>query len=256
MSVVRPFFDDVATSRIIHYSLEVGDLATPDEVLDRLHAIVSEKTPICVQGAGRFSPRPGDWKRPEIGKTLFVHKSVPRDWLEEWLAFIKSGYPSGLMVARLSLAPFTWTELRRMLDPVGVDRLPFELALKHGMRDGYLCPVGGRWVVGFWSSKPLHDDFTQQARGLLNLAANAAAARLEKLACDNAKRIGLHPNLTPRELAVLRHASMGETFRETAGSLGLGEETVRSHFKKAQAKLGTRNRTQTVAEAIRQLLIV
>jgi DNA-binding CsgD family transcriptional regulator len=49
---------------------------------------------------------------------------------------------------------------------------------------------------------------------------------------------------------------MGETFRETAGSLGLGEETVRSHFKKAQAKLGTRNRTQTVAEAIRQLLIV
>jgi hypothetical protein len=30
--------------------------------------------------------------------------------------------------------------------------------------------------------------------------------------------------------------------QETAEALGLGEETVRSHFKKAQIKLGTRNR--------------
>ena len=37
-------------------------------------------------------------------------------------------------------------------------------------------------------------------------------------------------------------------------AVGLGEETVRSHFKKAQAKLGTRNRTRTVAEALRDLI--
>jgi len=43
---------------------------------------------------------------------------------------------------------------------------------------------------------------------------------------------------------------------ETAEALELGDETVRSHFKKAQAKLGTRNRTHTVAEAMRELLIV
>jgi len=55
---------------------------------------------------------------------------------------------------------------------------------------------------------------------------------------------------------VLRHASLGETLQETAKLLGLGEETVRSHFKKAQAKLGTRNRTHTVAEAMRDLLII
>jgi predicted transcriptional regulator len=41
----------------------------------------------------------------------------------------------------------------------------------------------------------------------------------------------------------LLHASLGETLHETAKALGLGEETVRSHFKKAQAKLGMRNRT-------------
>jgi DNA-binding CsgD family transcriptional regulator len=43
---------------------------------------------------------------------------------------------------------------------------------------------------------------------------------------------------------------------EIAKALSLAEETVRSHFKKAQAKLGARNRTHTVAEAMRQLLII
>jgi LuxR family transcriptional regulator, quorum-sensing system regulator BjaR1 len=55
---------------------------------------------------------------------------------------------------------------------------------------------------------------------------------------------------------VLRHASGGNTMQEIANALGLGVETVRSHMRKAEAKLGTRNRTHTVAEAMRQLLII
>jgi LuxR family quorum sensing-dependent transcriptional regulator len=35
----------------------------------------------------------------------------------------------------------------------------------------------------------------------------------------------------------------------------LGEETVRSHLKKAQTKLGVKDRTHAVAEAMRQHLI-
>jgi len=58
-----------------------------------------------------------------------------------------------------------------MLDPVGIDRWPVDLAHKYGMRDGYLCPVGGRWIIGFSSPKPLDCSFTQQARGLLYMAA-------------------------------------------------------------------------------------
>jgi DNA-binding CsgD family transcriptional regulator len=56
-------------------------------------------------------------------------------------------------------------------------------------------------------------------------------------------------------MAVLRLVSMGAQSREVGQALGLGEETVRSHLKKAQAKLGARNRTQAVAEALRQHLI-
>jgi len=249
-------FDPETRARLIDYSMEVEDLETPDEVLNSLDDITSEKNAIRVLGANRFSVKVGDWRQLELGRNVFVHRDVPRGWLDEWVAFVTGGHCVGLMTARMCLAPFTWTELLRMLDPVGIDRWPFELALKHGMRDGYVCPVGGRWVVAFWSRKCLDCDFTLQARGLLSMAANAAAVRLERLVCYDAKRVGVRASLTQREQAVLRHASIGETLHETAKALGLGEETVRSHFKKAQAKLGTRNRTHTVAEAMRDLLII
>jgi len=254
--VKQTFFDQETRINIIDYSMEVENLATPNEVLNRLHDIVSRNNLVRVHGANRFPTKVGDWRRVEIGKNAFIHHSVPQGWTEEWTAFVKSGHCLGLMTARMCLAPFSWKEMTRMLDPVGIDRWPVDLAHKHGMRDGYLCPVGGRWVVGFWSPKVLDDSFTQQARGLLYMAASAAAVRLEQLVGYEGRRIDSHAHLTPREQAVLRHASLGESLEETARALGLGEETVRSHFKKAQAKFGTRNRTHTVAEAMRDLIII
>jgi DNA-binding CsgD family transcriptional regulator len=49
--------------------------------------------------------------------------------------------------------------------------------------------------------------------------------------------------------------SMGGQCHEVALALGLGDETVRTHLKKAQAKLGVHNRVHAVAEALRQNLI-
>jgi len=48
---------------------------------------------------------------------------------------------------------------------------------------------------------------------------------------------------------------MGRRTEEIAKVLGLGEETVRSHLKKVQGKLGVRNRAHAVAEGLRQQLI-
>jgi len=48
---------------------------------------------------------------------------------------------------------------------------------------------------------------------------------------------------------------MGRRSEEIAEVLGLGEETVRSHLKKAVCKLGVRNRAHAAAEAVRQQLI-
>ena len=63
------------------------------------------------------------------------------------------------------------------------------------------------------------------------------------------------PKITARELAVLRLVSLGMASNETGTLLGIGEETVRSHLKKVQARLGARNRAHAAAEAIRQQLI-
>ena len=67
--------------------------------------------------------------------------------------------------------------------------------------------------------------------------------------------MGKRARVTARELAVLRLTSMGRQTEEIAHVLGLGEETVRSHLKKVQSKLGVRNRPHAVAEAMRQQLI-
>ena len=61
--------------------------------------------------------------------------------------------------------------------------------------------------------------------------------------------------LTPREIAVLRLVSNGAKGHEAAQALGIGEETIRSHLKKAQIKLGARNRAHAACEALRQNLI-
>jgi hypothetical protein len=73
------YFDQETRTRIIDYSMEVEGLGTPDEVLNRLHDIISEKNPIRVQGANRFSVKVGDWRRIEVGKNVFVHRDAPRE---------------------------------------------------------------------------------------------------------------------------------------------------------------------------------
>jgi DNA-binding CsgD family transcriptional regulator len=243
-------------SDLINYSEDALQIRTPADVLNALDEVLYPRSQLRVLGASRFAVKTGDWRRIALGKSVLFHSSVPQEWIDEWIAFVRSGHPIGLMTARTCLAPFTWTELSRLLDPVGIDRWPFELSQKHGMRDGFLCPVGGRWLVGFWSPCVLGHNFTQQWRALLSMAASSIALRLDKLLGDDVKRVGSYVKLTPRELSVLRHASDGRTNEEIANLLGLGSETVRSHFRKAEAKLGTRNRTHAVAEAMRRLLII
>jgi len=147
------------------------------------------------------------------------------------------------------------SEAMQRLEPLGVDRWPFELALKYGMRDRLTCPVGGRWIVVYWSKHSLTQRLTSEARALLFLGATFAAIRLQRLIAPNPNRLGKGTALTARELAVLRLLSNGKRMRETASLLSLGQETVRSHLKKAQAKLGVNDHTHAVAQAMRLRLI-
>ena len=242
-------------ARLMAFSTATSEHKTPDAVLNALNDAASHSYPLCVLGAARFPPKVGDWKALKLGESVFVHKDVPRGWWLDYSTYGQQAYDPAIMMARLSLAPYTWTESRRMIEPIGVDRWAMDLALKHGMRDGLTCPVGGRWVLAFWSRKVLSDILSAEARALVFMASSFAIMRIEALMGADPTRFLSRVHLTPRERAVLRMVAAGRDIKTIAEALELGEETIRTHLSKAKQKLGARNRTHAVAEAIRQHII-
>jgi LuxR family quorum sensing-dependent transcriptional regulator len=246
--------EQVLQSSLLDYTAEVGRCTTPASVLDALDQAIVKDTTLMVLGAKRFGVNLHEWETLKVGDNVFLHKSAPEGWWDEFYVLSRKAYTPVLTMARHCLAPFTWTEFLRMFEPIGIDRSTHELGLKYGMRDGLTCPVGARWVVVYWSRRVLCN-LSPQMRALLFMAANFAAIRLEQIVGPDPRRISKHVSLTPRELSVLRLASNGHRTKRTAQLLGLGEETVRSHIKKAQAKLGVKDRLHAVAEALRHQLI-
>jgi DNA-binding CsgD family transcriptional regulator len=255
-----PLTGDFATSDckpgLTGFTEDVARARNPTAVLDALHRFASGFVPMSVLGAARMPLQVSDWRSTRLGRDAFLHSSVPDGWWEEYAAIAKEEYDPGVMMARLSLMAFTWTETMQMLEPIGIDRWPYELSLKYGIRDTLTCSVGRRWIVAFWSRQVLSGKvLTEPQRIVLFAAASFAALRLEQLIDHDPHWIGKRPRVTARELAVLRLVSMGRQTNQIADVLGLGEETIRSHLKKVQTKLGVRNRPHAVAEAIRQHLI-
>jgi LuxR family quorum sensing-dependent transcriptional regulator len=109
--------------------------------------------------------------------------------------------------------------------------------------------------VVYWSRKVLSNILTPQLRVLLFMGANFAAVRLQRLVGPLMGRLGKQARLSPRELAVLRSFSIGKRVKETAEHLQLGDETIRTHLKRAEAKLGVHDRAHAVAQALRLHLI-
>lgn len=64
-----------------------------------------------------------------------------------------------------------------------------------------------------------------------------------------------HLKLTKGELAALQGASRGSTSEAISAETGFSAQTVDTYIKSATKKLGAKNRTQAVADAIRRNLI-
>jgi DNA-binding NarL/FixJ family response regulator len=67
-------------------------------------------------------------------------------------------------------------------------------------------------------------------------------------------RVAPH-DLTARETEVLRHLALGRSNREIAATLGVGEETVKTHVTHLLAKLQVVNRAQATVQALKRGLV-
>lgn len=250
-----PPADKDLAARLMDFSTHAAGMATPDDVLTALDRVIYPSLPLRVLAAGRFPRKIGDWKAMKVGESVYLHKDAPQGWWRDYSTYGEQAYDPGIMMARMGLAPFTWTESQRMVEPIGLDRWARDLALKYGMRDGLTCPVGGRWVLTYSSRKVLTDILSPQARALIFMASCFAITRIENAMHADPDLFPARALLTAREQAVLQMAAVGRDIKAIAAALELGEETIRTHLGKAKRKLGARNRTQAVAEAMRQHLI-
>jgi DNA-binding NarL/FixJ family response regulator len=71
------------------------------------------------------------------------------------------------------------------------------------------------------------------------------------VAAQIAEHMG-EPELTVRELEVLRHLAGGNRNRDIGDLLFVSEETIKAHVKNIMEKLGASDRTEAIAIAVRR----
>ena len=182
-------------------------------------------------------------------------ESVPRKYIEDFREVQRIGHsPLGNFARRMRAnpRPFTYSEARRSLNPTGRDGLLFDLLQDYGIRDGYVVPHG-RWSVSFASEHVLNDDrLNREVRIALDAAARAAVYRLNELVPSKKTRI---VDLSPRELAVLEHLSLGLRVPGIAEHMGIGARSVREYLQRAQKKLDAATAAEALVIAVRRQLI-
>jgi DNA-binding NarL/FixJ family response regulator len=78
---------------------------------------------------------------------------------------------------------------------------------------------------------------------------------IDPSAAGNVLFAGRAPELSPRELEVLREAAIGRSNREIGERLFVSEETVKTHIAHILSKLALQNRTQLVAYAVKHHIL-
>jgi DNA-binding CsgD family transcriptional regulator len=190
--------------------------------------------------------------QPERLARVFDRSPVPLLMVDNERWYVEANVPARLSF-RLSLAEF---RMRRIEDLTPPGWLPvLESAWARLIGTGCVAgpyevkaPDGGELEVSYYA--------VSDALPGLHVIAFAplgwTEAELGLLDDD-----GPEPSaaLTPRELDLLQLAAEGRSGPQIAGELVLSPATVKTHFENIYAKLGTRDRVEAVAKAMRLGLI-
>jgi two-component system NarL family response regulator len=201
-------------------------------------------------------------ERPAYGVLVIEDDAIVRDWVRlalEGSEFRVAGEASAAAEA------LTLVE-RRRIDIVLVDQnLPDQLGtevVRQMRRDGSQAPAV---LMTASVQRGLNETAREagvQASVLKSsdperlLGALRSAMQGEELfdAAHPRRREGEAP-LAPRERDVIRLVASGNTNKEIAAQLGIGDETVKTLLERTYAKLGVRRRAEAVLEAKRRGIV-
>jgi LuxR family quorum sensing-dependent transcriptional regulator len=198
-------------------------------------------------------PTRGTPSRQQNGHVLL--NTFPSDWGRRYLA---RGYAfKDPTVRRLctDTTPFSWSEVRDSYPADPVARRVMDEAADFQLRDGITIPLmtlDGQ-IAGFSvSGERLSIDPADRA--MLHLIATYAFGHLLLMRGQGAS--DLPASLAPREREALQWAAEGKTDWEIGTVMGISTHGVDFHLRSARSKLGSTNRTQAVAVALRRGLII
>ncbi len=179
------------------------------------------------------------------GAELAKRLGWPDGFLDDWLDRQAGAAFPFFELCRNRHVPFVWHAHEAGDNPAARHLARFDLA--GGITVPFRGPAGRAgcvsWIVR-GTDRPLFQ-LAEQHGAEMTLAAHLFLDRLHALDPKTPQ-----VRLTPRERECLAWAAAGKTDSEIGAILDRSPETARFHIKRAAAKLGTVNRTQTVVRAL------
>lgn len=200
--------------------------------------------------------RPRGIRQWYVGNLGFVNEwcgfgfdEIPPAWRKRYVEAGHARYDPVFQHAANHGAKTTWAERKRVAERLGDERglQVFAEAAEYDLNSGLIMPIHGLGdlpaAVSF-GGKDL--DLTSNAQASLYLIGAIAYESLRRLVVGFKP---IPPQLTEKELKVLRWASEGKSATDTAAIMGLSIFTIQDHQKSLRAKYGCARMTQVLVLA-------
>lgn len=188
--------------------------------------------------------------------SFVLARAAPEEWVKHYAAQRYHEIDPVLQQVPNRRIPFFWSDLLKEAKLSVKQRALLEESREHGMQGGISIPVHGpsgeAYVISLARSTGAGDDRALIAP-LHTLGVNFFLNFSSRIARPEPQRTVAR--LTDRERECLSWSANGKSAWAISQIIGVSENTVNFHLKSAMKKLGTSNRVQAVAIAVRTGLI-
>ena len=206
-----------------------------------------------VYGLGFNSYLIGFMANPASQTTNDILTNWPKEWIEHWVDGNYVFHDPVFQHAIRTREPFFWSSTYDQATKMGKRIL--EESRKYGLVDGIAIPINTEFgPLGCITLGSEHTNFAKKDIQMLELVSIHFFQHIQVL--QNPVGPELLGTLTKRETEVLHFVAEGKTNWEIGQILNLSEFSIKGHVKNLTAKLNANNRTQAVAVAIRNGLII